>query len=172
MLPEFDWIVICPECLVPVWTDYAKEVGRVEHQFKKTDGDYENADQLEYGHSPNPDGYLIALSDSSLPDEDKAYIRLRLWRLWNDGRRDCPEDHEPLKNYEIENLESLLRILKGSDVNEIVTRAEINRELGRFEEAKNLLDWPDKSSDGTRIAYIRKLVNNKDSYVREFAKDR
>lgn len=168
MLPEVDWLVVCPNCLAPVWVDFAEEVGRIEHPFKESEGDYEDADKLEYGHTPSAESYLIALRDVSLPDEDQAYIRFRLWRLWNDVRRINTQGIRSLKGYETDNLEALLKLIEGEDINELVTKAEINRELGRFEEALVLLDWPDKRDDGPRIEFIRHLANEKDACVREF----
>ena len=167
MLPEVDWLVVCPNCLKPLWIEFTAEVGRVERPFKESEGDYKGADKLEHGHTPTAESYLMALRDASLSPEDQAYIRFRLWRLWNDPRRKSRKP-QPLKNYEIMNLEALLKLLDGEDIDELVTKAEINRELGRFNEAIQLLDWPDKSADGSRIEFIRQLARDKDHRVREF----
>lgn len=168
MLPEVDWLVVCPNCLAPVWVDFAAEVGRIARPFRQSEGDYQGADELEYGHAPTVESYLIALKDETLPAEDQTYIRFRLWRLWNDPRRNCANVDSPLKTYEIANLEALLKLIDGSDLNELVARAEINRELGRFEDALNLLNWPDKSSDGPRIKFIRQLAEQKNRTLQEF----
>lgn len=167
MLPEEDWLVSCPNCLFPVWVDTAIEVGRVERPYRETAGDYKNADQIEYGRTPSAEGYLMVLRDNSMPTEEQKYIRLRLWRLWNDARRKSRKP-QPLKNYEIVNLEALFKLLDGEDIDELVTKAEIKRELGRFNEAIQLLDWQDKSADGSRIEFIRQLARDKDHRVREF----
>ena len=167
MLPEVDWLVSCPNCLVPVWVDSATEVGQVERPYRESASDYKNADKLEYGQTPSAEGYLIALRDDSMPIEEQTYIRLRLWRLWNDSRRKSTKP-QPLKNYEIVNLEALLKLLDGADIDALVTKAEINRELGRFNEAIQLLDWPDKSADGSRIEFIRQLAKNRDPFVQKF----
>lgn len=168
MLPEVDWLVVCPSCLAPVWVDFAAEVGRVQRTFRESEGDYKNADDLEYGHSPTAESYLMALRDGSMPPEDQAYIRFRLWRLWNDPRRKSSKQVTPLTSYESKNLEELLILLEGSDSNQLVAKAEISRELGRFKEALALLDWKDKKDDGPMIEYIRELARNNDAYVREF----
>lgn len=168
MLPETDWLVNCPNCLKGVWLDSANEVGQIEYPYKESAGDYKNADQLEYGLSPSAEGYLIALQDAAMPSEEETYIRFRLWRLGNDARRHG-HDNKPLKPYEIANLEALLQLLEESDINAIVAKAEINRELSRYDEAIRLLEWSDKSADGTRIEYLRQLAYQKDPFVREFA---
>ena len=150
MMPEVDWLVSCPNCLAPVWVDSAEEVGRVHRPYRESPEDYKNADQLEYGRSPSAEEYLKALEDLAISTEEQVYIRFRLWWLWNDARRKSKKP-KPFKNYEVTNLEALIKLQDESDINELVTKAEMNRELGRFEEAIRLLDWPDKSDDGSRI---------------------
>lgn len=166
MLPEVDWLVTCPNCLGAVWLDASAEVGRLELPYQESTGDYKNADQLEYGITPSAEGYLIALQDATMPIEKQTYIRIRLWQLWNDTRRYGLRNLQ-FKKYEIENLEQLLKLIDESDESAFVAKAEINRELGRFDEAIRLLDWPANESDVNLIQHIRQLAYLKDSYVQE-----
>lgn len=167
MLPSVDWMIACPNCLRAVWMDSAEEIGSIENPFRESEGDYKGGDRLEYGITPSAESYLAALRDTEISVEQQTYIRFMLWHQWNDLRRDG--SNGALKPYEITNLEALLELLDESDLDGLVTKAEINRELGRFDEAVRLLDWPDKSSDGSRIEYIRQLAQGKDPFVREFA---
>ena len=170
MLPETDWLVTCPNCLAPVWIDSARKVGQVDF-YRETSDNYKGADLLEYGQTPSAEGYLIALRDTPMPIDKQAYIRFRLWRLWNDRRRHCTIEKAksiPLKVYETANLEELIKLLDETDLDKCVAKAEINRELGRFDEAINLLDWSNKDDDSGEIKYIRQLAQDNDPYLREF----
>ena len=167
MLPESDWLVMCPNCLEPVWLDKAAEVEEIKRPGKGSALDYKDFHLLEFGRTPSAEGALATLRDISLTKDEKTYVRFKLWWRWNNARR-YQLKKMPLKGYEIANLEALLKLLDGADINELVTKAEIYRELGQFNEAIQLLDWPDKSADGSRIEFIRQLACDKDPYVREF----
>lgn len=70
--------------------------------------------------------------------------------------------------YEVTNLEALLDLLDENDDDNLIAKAEVYRELSRFDEAIRLLGWDDKSEDSSFIALIRQLAREQDPYVREF----
>lgn len=167
MLPESDWLVMCPNCLEPVWLDKAAEVGEIKRPGKESARDYKDYHLLEFGRTPSEEGALATLRDISLTKEEKTYVRFKLWWRWNNARR-YQRKKMPLKGYEIANLEALLKLLDGADINELVTKAEIYRELGRFEEALEIIDGLDKSDVSIGIEFIRQLACDRDYCVREF----
>lgn len=83
------------------------------------------------------DDVLSMLTRIDNPEQEKQ-ARINVWRLWNDRRRYASEE-KPLTNSETTNLLLLAKLVDEKTDDDLVTKAEIMRELGCFEEALALL---------------------------------
>ena len=136
MLPETPWLVKCPHCGQMLWLDEAKELGEEEPfgRSSRWPGARRYAELTE-------SDYLAAvgmpLADSA---EKVRYIRMRAWWAANDRlRRDSGEAGGAVPEDTRHNMEALLAGLSEADQQERLMRAELARELGRFDEAVRLL---------------------------------
>jgi hypothetical protein len=73
---------------------------------------------------------------------DEKFIRINIWWSFNDYIRNGHEKDisSDMQKLNAENLIALLKILDESDNNELLMKAEALRNLGQFEESKQLLD--------------------------------
>jgi hypothetical protein len=148
-LPESPSLVQCKKCDQFYWVKDAKEVG-VSNNYRELDDKWGNVDYVKF---PTFYQYIKALE--TIPDE--KYIRLNI--LWsynnyirNGHEKEITPDMQKLNN---ENLILLLTLLNESDENDIFMKAEVLRNLSRFEESKQLLD---KAKDPDLIQVKEKFL--------------
>lgn len=70
------------------------------------------------------------------------------------------------------NLEAFAELLNDGEGNDRLTKAEIMRELGRFDEAAGLLTEPFSEELSRAAAFIGKLVREENAQVAEMQFDR
>jgi hypothetical protein len=162
MLPDQPSLVMCPRCHAPVWIYELDQLGEVEPcassrcRFK---------DAIEYG-TPSFDDYLAVLSGGRTIPEQERYVRLRAWWAGNDPRRNGTREM-PLSSREASNLTAFATLLDDSDLHDIVMKAEVMRELGRFDEARMLLGKSIDDRMSQAVAIINALCDKGDPYVTE-----
>ena len=152
MLPDLPWFVKCPHCHSLLWIDEQVELGETElgcmltsekeklstkrHSKKTILGDIEPG--IPQCIAPSAEE-LSAFLDTNISDVRKErYLRIRSWWAGNDVRRKSRKKH-PLSEKEAKNLQALVALLIESDKNDRIMKAEIMRELGRFDDAVSLL---------------------------------
>jgi len=161
MQPETPKLVRCPHCQTLQWIAELDQIGSMS-KWESLDV-FPGAKDHE---APSPDD-LFALVDQNILDPDKQrYVRMRAWWAGNDGRRSEP-DGKPLSDRERWNLEALAATLPGEVDDALLLKAEVLRELGRFDEACELLDWPIDDRLSHVVAIIRELIEKRDACVRE-----
>ena len=99
--------------------------------------------------------------------EKEKDLRARAWWKGNDRRRGIDGIKQNLSVEEQQNLQALIGILDPSDGNDRIMIAEINRELGNFEAAINLLKKPFPDELLKAASVIMDLARNQDSSVME-----
>ena len=178
MLPDQPWLVKCPHCAALLWITELEEVGKVDWWGAGRDsfGDASTYD------TPTLDDYL-ALAGAGVADAEKErYVRLRAWWAGNDARRtgtfraklagERPGDREvPATPAETGNLSALAGLLDGSDEGDLLMKAEVMRELGRFDEARALLARVTDGGLAKAREIIGRLVEQGDRTVREMKFD-
>ncbi|MBM4149350.1 MAG: hypothetical protein FJ224_09925 [Lentisphaerae bacterium] len=93
--------------------------------------------------------------------EEEKYIRMRAWWAWNDQRRrDAAASDSPFSPNATANCERLLEILDDTVDDEAILRAEIYRELGRFQECLKQLDRPFDPRCSSRLRVIMALAES------------
>jgi hypothetical protein len=122
--------------------------------------------------------YFAMLKKKGLDRQKTLFLRLHSWRAGNDSRRTSSEfpklfemgdDREmpPLSDKEVENMETLAVMLGEKKHQERLMKAEILRELGRFDQALALLSKPFKPRLRRFAIFVRDLTEKKDPWVRE-----
>lgn len=162
MLPDEPWLVKCHHCGSLVWIDEQQEVGVIDG---RPQGQGSFKDALPYD-VPSADDYFAFLQKGVSDSEKEHYVRLHAWWAGNDARRDG-EAVAPLSDDEIANLDAYAALLDESDENDRIMKAEIMRELGRFEDAVALLSTPFREQLAFAAAIIRNLSVQKVAVVRE-----
>jgi len=130
-----------------------------------------------------PDGYFGPFGDAVEPELLNAseyfqlvehglptvykerYVRFRAWWAANDVRR-SPRESIPLSHSETLNLQDLALLLDESDVKDLLSKVEIMRELGRFDEALAMLDKVVGGDRSSIVQNMRRLIEQRDSSVR------
>lgn len=122
--------------------------------------------------------YFATLKKGGFDRKKTLFLRLHAWRAGNDSRRRSSEfpklfemgdDREmpPLSDKEVENMEDLAAILGEKKHQERMLKAEIMRELGRFDQALPLLSKPFNPGLRRFAVFVRELTEKKDLWVRE-----
>ena len=180
MLPDQPWLVACPHCSILVWITELEELGQLDPGFRPfLDGP--SACNSHAGGSallkdarpfrlPTMKDFFDVLG-SGLTDPKKIrYARNRAWWAANDQRRRQTKS-APMSLQEIENLEGLAAILDDTESSEKIMKAEIMRELGRFDEALELLAGNTDPESAQAVAAIGRLAEAGDRMVRELIAD-
>ena len=176
MLPDSPRHRKCPHCGKLFWTKDLKKLGEVdwfwgEDEIDKSWGKPKIALEFE------ATDYLSTLeSNFARTNDEKKYLRTYAWWKFNDLRRwKHPEkrfyrssifEHIPEITF-YENLEVLEKMLDESIQSERLQKAEILRELGRFDESKNLLEFGFDERLIDAKEFLEKCNEEKISTVRE-----
>ncbi len=136
MLPDEPWLRKAPTEEVLFWSDECEEIDQINSWDGEKGQEWE---ELEFAEEPDEDDYIHAI-ESGLGDSHQKliYLRMRLW--WKGNDRIRREEAESLPEEHLENLSALEDLLSMDDANERMMRAEVCRELGKFGEAKRLLE--------------------------------
>jgi len=161
MLPDLPWLVKCPNCGALLWLDEQKKVGQIWPESEKR-----KRVPAPYFTTPSADDYLALLQDETLSRERKRYLRRRAWWAGNDGRREA-QDKQPLSEKETRNLAALAALLSETDADDRLTKAEVFRELGQFQEAKRLLSVCFDVEFSLDVLNIKELVERECPFVAE-----
>ncbi len=160
MLPDEPWLRKSPSEGVIFWTNECEEIGQINLcSYDEVNPEWED---LEFAEEPTETDYLHATRNGTGDTKERMrYIRMRLWWRGNDRirRKECtqlPQEH-------LENLAELVSLLSEDDAYQKLMKAEVLRELSRFDEAQRLLesDFPDNCQDAVhRILELTTSNNN------------
>jgi hypothetical protein len=148
MLPKFPNLTKCKKCNTFLWLSKLGKIGSYRKR-DETKPEWENADNVEFLEINDYFDMLKLGVFDNKSEENK--IRREIWWAYNDRRRDGKEmfvdENDKLKWQE--NCLKLIDLLDFSDMNQRIMIAEINRNLGNFEKAieiissvkNNKFDW-------------------------------
>lgn len=169
----------CPECKRYFWQkDVPKELSMRDSKFRS---DPERR-SLPHEISVGGNDYDELLDQSFWKTEDQEkYIRIRAWWSFNNGNRSNQlnelmlilylNDSEKIeKDFDLspkqeDNLNKLLKLLDPNDQNDSIMRAEIYRQLGKFDECLNQLDKAYDDDLRAAIETIKDLANSNNRKV-------
>jgi len=132
MLPEFPDLTKCKKCNTIFWLSKLKEIGTY-NWGDNVNSEWENAEEVEFLEIED---YFNAINKGIAENKDEEfYIRQRIWWAYNDRIRKGQEIFND-KSDElrwIKNVKKLKELLDHSDINQKIMIAEINRNLGDFD---------------------------------------
>ena len=172
MLPLPPTVVKCHHCAELYWRTEAEHIGTVDRcraAGEQVNPAWADAPKAE---EPTEAEYYQALSKGLAKNaKQERVLRILAWRRRNDVFRDKPlkeaqgisDDPEEWRK----NLEALARLLTEEDVNDCLMKAEVLRELGEFESAKEALNRATSTDSVAVIRQLRSLCDAGDTCVRE-----
>lgn len=174
----FNVMIKCPKCDYSMMQDDAQNVGEpydYPHDTPATSYRRTFARPTERSVRPSTPkpmcqctvklkDYENALNTYNLAHSKEMYIRLTLWRLWNNSRRAYPQ-YYPLMPYETNNLIRLEEMLSEIDPTERLTKAEIYRQLSKFDESLTLLAHSLSPEHIKFTEHLTELAHNKSPHL-------
>ncbi|MFH0924447.1 MAG: HEAT repeat domain-containing protein [bacterium] len=158
MLPGLLRLVGCPGCSSFFWLDEAQVI----------DNEELSNETIKSYIIPSKDDYYSLLDHPPKDLAKEKYIRIRAWWASNDERRNNKDTKAiNLSGQAVKNLESLYDLLSNKDPEDRLTKAEVARELGQFEGALRLLDFPFPNERAQDKIAIKYLVINKETMVKK-----
>jgi hypothetical protein len=158
MLPEHPWLAKCPACGGLFWVD---ETEQVDIGFDAAKG----KPQVE---APSEREMINFLSGPALPKDKEIYLRMRVWWAANDVWRWLPNPKPAFSKEQVKNLDALSALFDESLPGHRILKAEIARELGKFEECLLLLSYQFEEGYDFTTNFIRKLAEEKERAVKPF----
>jgi len=171
MLPQPPPVVRCAHCAGHYWLGDAEQIGMAYLWRSGTHpGDPAWAAAPEAAE-PDEAGYEAALAGGLAEDTvQERNLRILAWWRHNDTLRDDPGDRPgsgELSAAFRENAERLMALLEDEDDSDRLMRAELLRELGRFDQAARCLDSITTEEVEPIVRRLRTLCASGDSRVRE-----
>lgn len=164
MLPDEPWLRKSPSEDVLFWSDECEEIGQVDLDFFSGEEGNPEWENLEFAEEPDEADYVAAIRNRIANTEEKLrYIRMRLW--WSGNDRIRRKELTRLPQEHIQNLSEFASLLSEEDPNQRLMKAEVLRELSRFDEALRLLEGVFPEDYQHAVQRIRDLAASKESQV-------
>jgi hypothetical protein len=158
MLPDHPALVKCPVCGGLFWVEEASEL----------DVGFGAAQGKPKVMAPSAKEIQDFLAKHDLPKDKEIYLRMRAWWAANDVWRWHPNTKPVFSNEQVKNLQTMSEMLNESKPAHRILKAEIARELGRFDECHRLLTYQFEKDYNWAVDFIRKLAEEKVRAVRPF----
>jgi hypothetical protein len=159
MLPDHPALVKCPVCDGQLfWVEEAKEVGV----------GFEAAKGKPQVMAPSEKEIHDFLAKHDLPKDKEIYLRIKTWWAANDTWRWVPNPKPAFSPEQVKNLEALSALFDESEPNQRILKAEIAREMGRFDECLLLLSYQFNEGYDWATDFIKKLALEKVQTVKPF----
>ena len=187
MLPITPPLIRCGHCDSIIWSQDLENVDSYETYIgyralsddkdeyevhkKKLEEKMSIYESTPYYEKPTVEELFQYLDSAKLLPDKEIVVRLRAWRLGNDIRRNTDEII-PLTINEINNLKRSLPLLFDQGYESSLVTAEIKRELGDFDGARDLiLNGHFSENEMDSAEFILELIENEDSQVCLITKD-
>ena len=170
--PSEQNILICSKCYEAFWKDDAQIDNETPDYLLDNLPEANSVMDLFPGFEPNNKLKLATYFNELLnkgfatTKEREVYLRLELWRTLNDTVRyqKKPTTYK-IKDLFTTNLTTLLTIFKPKGDDELLLVVEMNRELGEFEKAFELLKKINRTNDSINCKQIENAIKNNKSTV-------
>ena len=175
MMPEDKVVIVCPHCREAVWRDDCHdghpdykppERNPWEDSGRDYDEPYNRYGEFEAAERAGPKRFLKMLRTPVEAPERERYLRTRVWWNANHTYRKAPSHPPAWTGPDKLNMAMLASLLDETDGRQLVTKAELMRELGCFRQARSLLARVPRK-DNRFAAGVEELVEKGDSCVRE-----
>lgn len=153
MLPEFPRLGRCPHCAALFWVPEAPLLGEC------WPGDIASSQwpEAKMVEGPTAEEFLSAIPLCEGDADKELFLRLRSWWRSNDRFRKGGGDAPPFSEAERANLDALAGALGDDSPHHALMRAEIARELGRFDRCLKLLE----GAFDEGLAYIVRIIRER-----------
>lgn len=174
MLPRPPAVVRCRHCAECYWLADAEKVGSLDpwnDEERPANPVWDAAQEVE---APTEEEYYRALRKNLAKDrQQERNLRVLAWWRRNDAFRDDSEAGAmaPMPSPCRENLEALAGLLQEDDENDCIMRAEVFRELGEFDSARQILSRLTSSECAEVVRQLAALCDRGDACVRELHLD-
>jgi hypothetical protein len=162
MLPDHPALAKCPACSRLFWVDDAVEV----------DMGFDAAKGKQKVLAPSEAEMLAYLAGATLPKNKEVYLRLRAWWAANDGWRWVPNSKPAFSAEQVRNLNALSALMYEAEPGERILKAEIARELGRFDDCLRLLSHQSVQDYARAVDFIKGLAQEGVQGVRVFPRSK
>lgn len=135
-------------------------------EAKKVDSGFEAAERKPKVLAPSENDLVAYLSSETLLKKKEFYLRMRCWWNANDAWHRLPDPKPAFSQEQVKNLEALSALFDESLPGHQILKAEIARELGRFNECLQLLSYQFEEGYDWAVGFIRKLAEEKVRVVR------
>lgn len=163
MLPDRPWLRKSPSEGVLFWMDEIEEIDQCD-SFGGGQKEDKAWKDLEYAEEPSENDYFRALEEGIANTPERLqYLRKRIWWVGNDPIRREECDQLPAKHRE--NLLAYLEQLPDGEFDEKLEKVEVLRELGRFDEAAELLGTKFPKDYARVVALFGRLIEERESRV-------
>ncbi len=168
MLPQPPEVVKCKHCKECYWLSEAEKFS-ILNLLRILKASWTHPEFVE---EPSEEEYYKAIGKNlaKTPQEEKA-LRILAWRRRNDAYRSETtsriEMHVDTSPQWRENLESLLSVLDDVNESDLIVKAEILRQLGRFQDATEILERISSPGYTVFVSQIRDLCETRDTFVGE-----
>lgn len=164
MLPDNPWLRKSPSEGVLFWSDECEEIGSIGGWHAEDEDPHPEWDDLEFAKEPSETDYFEAIENGVGDTPEKLrYLHIRLWWAGNDVIRKNPDKSLPEKH--LNNLKALEVLLDEDDPDERLMRAEVCRELGKFDESMRLLRFVFPDDYQSAVEIISELTWDEESKV-------
>jgi len=172
MLPLPPAIVKCAHCPDCYWLSDAKTIGEMDPWGDETTVPDPSWKDDEWIEEPNEEEYAKLLGGSLMnsPERERSLRILAWWRANDSGRVESASADDPPRpqpKWFQSNLEALVGLMDETEVNDLLMKAELLRELGRFNEAETVLKHVASPSYADVVRQFRSHCARKDTRVRE-----
>jgi hypothetical protein len=171
LMVELPDITKCKKCNTIFWLEGEYEIGSYDLWDKSTvETEWRNADQAEF---LTIEDYFVALEleEITRSEEDEFYIRQNIWWEYNDRVRWKGKEQFKNNNDQIlwkSNLDRFVELLDESDINQLIMRAEIYRNLGDFEKCMSIIQGITEAGFENIKDAFEKACKEKNTKVFEF----
>jgi hypothetical protein len=172
MMPGPPPVVKCRHCSEFYWLSDAKEVGEWDRHGDHAEEENPDWATVETVEEPGEDEYYLAIEKNLAKDPDQEkFLRVLAWWRRNDAYRHSPRKRAktPLRMSDPcrKNLKALAGLLGESNNNDLIMKAEVLRELGEFNSAKDILAPIDTKELIEAVHQLQSLCDARDSRIRE-----
>ncbi len=164
MLPLPPAVVKCRHCGHCYWLENAE---RLEEDESGNHPQRSNASSVEEVQEPTEEEYYEALEANLATDRDQERcLRMLAWWRSNDAFRSSERLDDSRKHaLRDDNLDALLQLLDENTDDHHLMKAEVLRELGRFESATETLTRVESAEYATVVNQMRSLCERRERSV-------
>ena len=134
----------------------------------EVDVGFEAAEGKQKVLPPSEKEMLNFLAGQTLPEGKEIYLRMRCWWNANDAWRYVPNQKPAFSPEQMKNLDALSALFDESLPGHRILKAEIAREMGRFDECLLLLSYQFEEGYDWAVGFIKKLAEEKVRAVKPF----